>query len=78
MTDFRKGAYDILFTTNLLARGIDVRTVGLVINAEAPRVSMGRDLDHVTYLHRIARTGRYNDIGVAITLFKSFNAGYNN
>lgn len=61
----------------MLARGIDIRTVGLVINAEAPRISMGRDLDHVTYLHRIARTGRYNDIGVAVTLLKTESEGFN-
>lgn len=73
MDDFRQGGYDIMFATNLLARGVDIRTVGLVINIDCPRKAQGRELDHTTYLHRVARTGRYNDIGVAVTIFKAKN-----
>jgi superfamily II DNA/RNA helicase len=37
LKDFRFGKYEVLFTTNVLARGIDIRKVSLVINIFAPR-----------------------------------------
>ena len=36
MLEFRKGNYDLLFATNIIARGIDIRSVGLVINLDCP------------------------------------------
>jgi superfamily II DNA/RNA helicase len=51
----------------MLARGIDVRTVGLVINIEPPRIFGQGTFDFKTYQHRIGRTGRHNDYGVALT-----------
>ena len=68
MLAFREENYDVMFTTNLLARGIDIRSVGLIVNIGCPRLRNTHKLDHVTYLHRVARTGRYNDLGVAVTI----------
>lgn len=51
----------ILFTTDLLARGIDAENINLVINFEIPG-------DSATYLHRIGRAGRYGSRGISINI----------
>jgi len=69
-TKFKKGDIQILITTNVLARGVDNRSVGFVINLDMPLV-YGTALDEVDvdmYLHRIGRTGRFADVGVALNL----------
>jgi len=70
ITDFRNGEFKVLLATNIVARGIDIRDVCFVINVDAPRE--GRRENSVisidTYLHRVGRTGRHSDRGVALTL----------
>ncbi|EGR28616.1 hypothetical protein IMG5_171780 [Ichthyophthirius multifiliis] len=76
--DFRKGNFDLLFATNIIAHGIDIRTVGLVINLDCPLGNIKErnfEVDHETYLHRVGRTGRYNDLGVGITLVDKNSIG---
>ena len=58
---FRAGKVDVLVATDVAARGIDVADVTHVINYECPD-------DEKTYLHRVGRTGRAGNSGVAITL----------
>jgi superfamily II DNA/RNA helicase len=58
---FRAGKIDILVATDVAARGIDVADVTHVINYECPD-------DEKTYTHRVGRTGRAGNSGVAITL----------
>ena len=58
---FRAGKVDVLVATDVAARGIDVADVTHVINYECPD-------DDKTYVHRIGRTGRAGNSGVAITL----------
>ncbi len=58
---FRNGKVDVLVATDVAARGIDVADVTHVINWECPE-------DDKTYLHRIGRTGRAGNSGVALTL----------
>jgi ATP-dependent RNA helicase DDX6/DHH1 len=58
---FRKGEFKTLVSSNLIARGIDIPTVNVVINFDFPTESN-------TYLHRIGRSGRYGQIGLAINL----------
>ncbi|HEX3907359.1 MAG TPA: DEAD/DEAH box helicase [Mycobacteriales bacterium] len=65
---FRNGKVDILVATDVAARGIDVPLVTHVINYECPD-------DEKTYLHRIGRTGRAGEPGVAIT-FVDWADGY--
>jgi len=36
MAKFRKGEYNVIITTNMLARGIDVPEVEIVINYDVP------------------------------------------
>ena len=74
MKDFLAGKYRILLTTNLLSRGIDMRKVTLVINYNLPlKINNDdktklREIDLETYLHRVGRTGRFGDRGIAINL----------
>ena len=58
---FRNGKVDVLVCTDVAARGIDVDNVTHVINYQTPE-------DEKTYLHRIGRTGRAGDSGIAVTL----------
>jgi superfamily II DNA/RNA helicase len=58
---FRAGKIDVLVATDVAARGIDVDDVSHVINYECPA-------DDKTYVHRIGRTGRAGNSGVAVTL----------
>merc|ERR1719198_1195328 len=67
MADFRNGKSNVLITTNVLARGVDVDNVCLVINYDVPTTKEG-DPDFETYLHRIGRTGRFGRKGTAINL----------
>ncbi|KRF48514.1 DNA helicase [Terrabacter sp. Soil811] len=57
---FRNGKVDILVATDVAARGIDVENVTHVINYQCPE-------DEKTYLHRIGRTARAGNTGVAVT-----------
>lgn len=57
---FRKEKVDILVATDVAARGIDVDNVTHVVNYECPD-------DSKTYVHRIGRTGRAGNKGVAVT-----------
>jgi ATP-dependent RNA helicase DDX19/DBP5 len=67
MEAFRNGESNVLITTNVLARGVDVDNVGLVVNYDVPVDRDGRP-DQETYLHRIGRTGRFGRKGTAISL----------
>ncbi|MEO8518718.1 MAG: DEAD/DEAH box helicase [Dermatophilaceae bacterium] len=57
---FRNGKIDVLVATDVAARGIDVDNVTHVINYQCPE-------DDKTYLHRIGRTARAGNKGVAVT-----------
>jgi len=60
MQGFRSRRYDVLVATDIAARGIDVRSVSHVINFDVPTTP-------VAYTHRIGRTGRAEQEGVART-----------
>ena len=58
---FKEGKIRVLVATDIAARGLDIPTLGVVMNYDIP---------HVTgdYIHRIGRTGRAGAEGLAITL----------
>jgi len=67
MESFRTDKSNVLITTNVLARGVDVDNICLVINYDVP-VDKDGNPDFETYLHRIGRTGRFGRKGTAISL----------
>lgn len=56
-----KAVLRVLVATDVAARGIDVKTVTHVINFDMPRSAED-------YIHRIGRTGRCGETGIAISL----------
>jgi superfamily II DNA/RNA helicase len=57
--DFLQGAYRVLISSNITARGIDIQQVSTVINFDIPNCV------HI-YLHRIGRSGRFGRKGLGI------------
>lgn len=60
LRDFSKAKTQILVATDIAARGIDIEGITHIYNYDVPR-----DVDY--YIHRIGRTGRAGNSGVAIT-----------
>ena len=58
----------LLVATDVASRGIDITSIGLVVQADAPR-----NID--TYTHRIGRTGRAGASGNAITFIDGKSMG---
>jgi ATP-dependent RNA helicase DDX19/DBP5 len=65
---FRKGEISVIITTNLLSRGFDMQQIKLVINFDVP-IQDGGKPDFENYIHRVGRSGRFGDTGLALTLF---------
>jgi ATP-dependent RNA helicase RhlE len=63
---FKRGNVQVLVATDVAARGIDVSNVTHVINYQLP-------MSFNSYLHRIGRTGRANNIGNALTFVDETN-----
>jgi len=61
MSKFRNGQNNIMVATDVAARGLDVLQISHVINYDLPR-------NADVYVHRIGRTGRAGQQGVAISL----------
>ncbi len=62
---FQSGETTILVATDLVSRGLDIPDVKYVINFDAPE-------EYDLFVHRIGRTGRANEKGIAVTLFTEF------
>jgi ATP-dependent RNA helicase DBP3 len=65
---FKKGEVALLVATDVAARGLDIPAVKVVINVTFP-------LTAEDYVHRIGRTGRAGQDGLAITLFTEHDKG---
>ena len=68
MYEFKTGRINILVATDIVARGIDIDDIRLVINYDVPH-------DSEDYVHRIGRTARANNDGVAITFVSEKEQG---
>jgi ATP-dependent RNA helicase DDX46/PRP5 len=60
ISDFKRGEKTLMVATSIAARGLDVKSLVLVINYSCP--------NHMEdYIHRVGRTGRAGNRGTAIT-----------
>ncbi len=62
---FKDGTLRMLIATDVAARGLDVKDVGVVVNYDMPAGVNGVE----DYVHRIGRTGRAGAKGIAHTFF---------
>ena len=58
---FKAGEIDVLIATDIAARGLDIEKLPVVINFNLPRSPSD-------YMHRIGRSGRAGEVGLAISL----------
>ncbi|XP_033866361.1 putative ATP-dependent RNA helicase an3 isoform X2 [Acipenser ruthenus] len=67
LLQFRSGRCPILVATAVAARGLDISNVKHVINFDLPS-------DIEEYVHRIGRTGRVGNLGLATSFFNEKNS----
>jgi superfamily II DNA/RNA helicase len=60
LADFKAHRVKVVLATDLAARGLDIEKLPTVVNFDLPRSA-------VDYTHRIGRTGRAGELGVAIS-----------
>ncbi len=60
MEQFKTGEIKLLIATDISARGVDIANVDYVVNYDLPDVAEN-------YVHRVGRTGRGNNKGVALS-----------
>jgi ATP-dependent RNA helicase RhlE len=61
LTEFKANKVRVLVATDIAARGIDIDKLRYVINFDIPNIAE-------TYVHRIGRSGRAGEDGIAISL----------
>lgn len=61
LADFKQGAVRVLVATDIAARGLDINDLPYVVNYDLPQVAED-------YVHRIGRTGRAGNTGIALSL----------
>jgi len=60
LADFKAAKIQVLIATDVAARGIDIAQLPVVVNYDLPRSA-------VDYTHRIGRTGRAGESGIAVS-----------
>ncbi|WP_411825722.1 DEAD/DEAH box helicase [Luteolibacter sp. AS25] len=60
LSDFKKSHIKVLVATDLAARGLDISQLPVVVNYDLPRSA-------TDYTHRIGRTGRAGECGMAVS-----------
>jgi len=67
LVKFSNNSVAVLVATDVAARGLDIKSLQAVINYELPR-------DPEIYVHRIGRTGRAGEKGIALSIFTASEA----
>jgi len=62
LAGFQQGRIRVLIATDLASRGIHVQDIAHVINYDLPDIAEN-------FIHRVGRTGRAGELGIASTLF---------
>ena len=61
LQQFANDSLSVVVATNVAARGLDIEALPMVVNNQLPR-------DPESYLHRVGRTGRAGEEGLAVSL----------
>ncbi|NTV14465.1 MAG: DEAD/DEAH box helicase [Desulfobulbaceae bacterium] len=69
LAEFKAGEIRILIATDLAARGLDISNLPYVVNYDLPKIPED-------YIHRIGRTGRAGESGLAVSLVCSEEKPY--
>ncbi|MDR3601439.1 MAG: DEAD/DEAH box helicase [Desulfosporosinus sp.] len=69
MDDFRSGKISLLVASDLAARGLDIKGITHIFNLDLPE-------DPQLYLHRVGRTGRAGETGIAISIVSAKEVFY--
>lgn len=69
LEEFKESRWEVLVTTDLASRGIDIAQLPVVVNYDLPRSA-------TDYTHRIGRTGRAGAAGEAVTFVTPANAAH--
>lgn len=64
MDDFKSGKSSLLVASDIAARGLDIKGISHIFNLDLPE-------DPQLYLHRVGRTGRAGQKGIAISIVNS-------
>jgi len=66
---FKNKSHPVMVATDVLSRGIDIDNVSLIVNFDVPN-------NPEDYIHRVGRTGRYDQEGTAITFVSNKDKKY--
>jgi superfamily II DNA/RNA helicase len=69
LEEFKDSRWEVLVTTDLAARGIDIAQLPVVVNYDLPRSA-------TDYTHRIGRTGRAGEVGEAVSFVTPASAAH--
>ena len=69
LEEFKESRWEVLVTTDLASRGIDIAQLPVVVNYDLPRSA-------TDYTHRIGRTGRAGVAGEAVSFVTPANAAH--
>jgi len=69
VADFRASRLPVLIATDVAARGLDIEQLPVVVNYDLPRST-------ADYTHRIGRTGRAGETGLAVSFISADNEGH--
>lgn len=68
ISKFRSGEFEVLLSTDLGGRGLDIENIRSVVNFDSPK-------DFEQYVHRTGRTARAGKSGVCLSFFSKQDAG---
>ncbi|KAF4378468.1 hypothetical protein G4B88_027528 [Cannabis sativa] len=69
ISDLESGVCNVLITTSVAARGLDVKELELVINYDVP-------INYEVYVHHVGRTSKFGPKGGAITFISKEDSRY--
>ena len=69
LMDFKAKAVQVVVATDVAARGLDIKQLPVVVNYDLPRSAL-------EYTHRIGRTGRAGESGIAISFVSEATAAH--